>query len=65
MNAPKRSYVQVTSLPDAQTVLRLIEGWMEGCNESPPFRSEKALTTKIHRSPQPQPPEGMLKRGQN
>ena len=30
----ERDYVQVTSLPDAQTVLGLIGGWIEDYNEN-------------------------------
>jgi transposase InsO family protein len=32
----KRDYVQMTPLPDAQTVLGLIEGWIEDYNDNHP-----------------------------
>jgi transposase InsO family protein len=31
----KRDYVHVSPLPDAQTVLALIDGWIEDCNDPP------------------------------
>ena len=48
----KRDYVQVTPLPDAQTVLGLIEGWIEDYNNNP--RTQGAIvkspnsTSTIH-----------------
>lgn len=37
----KRDYVQVTPLPDAQTVLGLIGGWIEDYNENHPHAGLK------------------------
>jgi transposase InsO family protein len=37
----KRDYVQVTPLPDAQTVLGLIGGWIEDYNENHPHSGLK------------------------
>jgi putative transposase len=37
----KRDYVQVTRLPDAQTVLGLIGGWIEDYNENHPHSGLK------------------------
>ena len=37
----KRDYVQVTPLPDAQTVLGLIGAWIEGYNENHPHSGLK------------------------
>ncbi|TJZ85602.1 IS3 family transposase [Paracoccus hibiscisoli] len=37
----KRDYVQVTPLPDAQTVLRLIGGWIEDYNDNHPHSGLK------------------------
>ena len=41
MNTLKRDYVNVTPLPDAQTVLRLIEGWIEDDNDNHPHSGLK------------------------
>jgi ADP-ribose pyrophosphatase YjhB (NUDIX family) len=37
----KRDYVQVTPLPDAKTVLGLIGGWIEDCNDNHPHSGLK------------------------
>ncbi len=37
----KRDYVQVTPLPDAQTVLGLIGGWIEDYNDNHPHSGLK------------------------
>ncbi len=37
----KRDYVQVTPLPDAQTVLGLIGRWIEDCNNNHPHSGPK------------------------
>ena len=37
----KRDYVQVTPLPDAQTVLGLIGGWIDDYNENHPHSGLK------------------------
>ena len=41
MKTLKRDYVQVTPLPDAQTVLGLIEGWIEDYNDNHPHAGLK------------------------
>lgn len=46
----KRDYVQVTPLPDAQTVLGLIGSWIEDYNDNHPLRAEDALAPRVHRS---------------
>ena len=48
----KRDYVQVTPLPDPQTVLGLIGGWIEDYNENHPHSGLKIRLPRefIHRS---------------
>ncbi|VDS10708.1 IS2 transposase TnpB [Paracoccus haematequi] len=41
MKTLKRDYVQVTPLPDAQTVLELIGSWFEDCNDNHPHSGLK------------------------
>ena len=45
----KRDYVRVNPLPNAETVLNLIGGWIEGYNGQPPTqRPEMALASRVH-----------------
>ena len=37
----KRDYIRISALPDAQTALRLIEGWIEDYNEIHPHSALK------------------------
>ena len=48
----KRDYVQVTSLPDAQTFLRLIGGWIENYNDSHPHSGLKMRSPREFTSAQ-------------
>ena len=41
VNTLKRDYVRVTPLPDAETALRLIDGWFEDYNENHPHSGLK------------------------
>ena len=41
VNTLKRDYVRVTPLPDAETVLGLIAGWIEDYNENHPHSGLK------------------------
>lgn len=41
MKTLKRDYVQVTPLPDAETVLGLIESWIEDYNDHHPHSGLK------------------------
>jgi putative transposase len=44
-------YVHVTPLPDPETVLDLVGGWIEDYKRQPPaFRAEDALAARVHRS---------------
>ena len=42
----KRNYVHVTSLPDAKTVLGLIEGWIEDYNHNHPHSGLKMRSSR-------------------
>lgn len=48
----KRDYVQVTPLPDAQTVLGLIGSWFEDYNENHPHSELKMRSPREFIAPQ-------------
>lgn len=59
----KRDYVQITPLPDPETVLGLIGSWFEDYNENHPHSGLKMRSPREFIAAQPQPLECPVKRG--